>query len=294
MSPHYSLLFVIALIPIVGIHYSYAQYTSGPQVPSGFNTIEQYCSSGTCVTPNNWAAVTNNTDATNSINFNNETSQGVNGIPLPDSRLIGIQLSESCIKLEEQHIKSDCPTYDKLFFMDDTNEAYSGQWINDTWYHRIVPNISTIFVSNVNKYVVMVDPDPDYTARAKMIIIQPDNFTWINPDENGTNSRLIQHANRFITASCEGAIVAPNIWLINDTVHYLENGCTATGYNDTQIIHRIEIPFSWNNPYSSLHYSDYLKTIYHSSFLSVNQTGGNSLGDCIHFKCNYKDPYSNW
>ena len=151
---------------------------------------------------------------------------------------------------------------------------------------------------NLNPIVVMVDPDPDYTTISKMIIIQADNFTYINPGEGiGNNHTRNEYQNRFV-GNCEVATVAPIIPLINDTLHYLESDCKTTKYTDKVIIQTGNKPFDYSNPYSSLHHQAMLKQYGITIAGESHLMGGHTIkfGDCIHKKCNFIDPYKkpNW
>lgn len=225
------------------------------------------------------------------------TNQTSTGLYVSHSQMIGIQISQGCQIMEKNHIKSNCMTYDKIRNLDNTNPVYAGQWVNDTWYHRLAPHVRNHEVMNLNKFVVMVDPNPDFTTRAKMITVQADNFTWINPDDGvGNNHTRIEHANRIVT-DCSQATVAPYAWLINDTIQYLENGCTHTNYNDKILVKTGNTAFSLVNPYSTLHQDSYLKSIFHNhTFYNGNFTsGGIGPSNCItHYCAPVKNPYANW
>ena len=185
--------------------------------------------------------------------------------------------------MEKNHIKSNCLTYDKLKQFDNTNPVYAGQWVNDTWYHRLNPRVLNHEIMNLNNFVIMVDPNPDFTTTAKMIIVQSDNFTWINPNDYvGNNHTRIEHRDRNIS-DCSSAIVAPNIWLINDTINYFESKCKNTKYSDIVLFKTGNQPFSFDNPYSSLYYKN---------FVSYSKQTG--IPNCINHPCNLHTSKKNW
>lgn len=213
---------------------------------------------------------------------------------LSKSPMIGIQLSPTCLILIKNHMKTDCPTYDKLKPLDNTNPEWAGQWVNTTYYHRELPRVSNHYLMNTNPFIVMVDPDPNFTTIAKMIIIQSGNFTYINPYESvGNNHTRNEYNNRFVSG-CTTATVAPILSLIEDTVHYIESSCKITSYNEKVSVKTNDTPFDYNNPYSSLHLENYLKSLMHGHGSSVgNHTaGGLGLNNCINYKCDIKDPYA--
>ena len=277
----FPLLLAVMVISIVGLHNAYSISDSIP----GPNTIETYCSSGVCLTPHTYPQP-------NATQGFYPVGVAPGGSLLSASHLIGIQLSDSCLKLVKINATTNCPTYDKLRVFDNTNPLYDGVWVSKPYYHRLNPRVGNQYNIFTSHFVVMVDPDADYTTHARMIIIQPDSFTYINPNDIITNHTRTEYHDRFVT-SCESANVAPSLSLINDTVQYFENGCTNTSFNSTSKIKMKVTPFDYNNPFSSLHYLDYLKSIYHTGFTGVNQTGGSGLKDCIHHKCKYVDPFAN-
>jgi len=203
------------------------------------------------------------------------------------SPLIGIQNSQACMIMLKNHIPNKCITYDQITFLDNTNPLFAGLWIEKPYLHRADARVSNHYKFNMHPFVVMVDPNPDFEIRSKMIIIQSQNFTWINPDEISSNGIRIEHHNRFVS-NCSYALVAPDVALINDTVNYLENGCKSTNYNDIfKIVTHLK-PFSMNNPFASWHYSNYTRT---------HSLGGSGFGDCLRHHCvQPTDPYikSNW
>ena len=215
-------------------------------------------------------------------------------------RLIGIQLSPTCLTLIKNHMPTSCPTYDKLKPLDNTNPNWAGKWVNDTYYHRELPRVKNHWLMNPYNVTVMVDPDPNFTVIANMIIIQSNHFTYINPDELiGMNHTRNEYHDRFVS-SCSQATVAPDLFLIEDTLHYLENGCTKTAFNDKTTINTGNQPFNLNNPFSSLWHDYYLMQIFHNHKF-FNHPNGTSIGglgpsDCIIHQCNFKDPYKkpNW
>ena len=261
----------------------------GPQVPLGSSTITQFCSSGTCVTPGSNSGVIGDSNTTgNTFNFNNEANASSIGITLSSAHRLGIQLSESCITMFKAGFNDGCLNYLQIMKLhrDNTNGSFIEQWTNSSgYYHRVQTKIPYSVIYNPSSWEIMVDPDTDFTARSKMIIVEPKDFTWVNPDDNATNTYWLQHNSRYIQAPCDGGLVASNLKLLNDTISYIMNGCTITSFNDTQQNFRPDIPFSFDNPFASWHYSNYT---------SVNATGGLGLRDCIHFECKYKDPYANW
>lgn len=254
------------------------------------STQAKYCTNGVC-----------NTNTTSPY-FNEsigiyKVGQYPGGIKLYQTHKIGIQESKTCLTLLKNNMNSSCIPYDKLIHFDNTNPIWAGLWNQTGWFHRGPPLVKNHELANSHPYVVMVDPNPDFTTTARMIIVTDKNFSYINPDDKSNKgTTTIYHVDRFV-ANCELATVAPDISLINDTIHYLESDCTKTRYNDTRISSQPEISWQWNNPYSSLLQDSYLQSVLHGhkSFIKPNGTiTGGGLGPqlCINgHKCNYTDPY---
>lgn len=166
--------------------------------------------------------------------------------------------------------------------VDTTNKLISGMWINDTYYHRLPPKVLDHYRFTPNPWVVMVDPNPDFTTKARMVYVQSDNFTYIDPFEVVSGHTRNQYTNVFIDASCELATVAPNLFLINDTIQYMERSCTGPHYNATQkitlhdTVTDITKTQSWKNQ---------------NWYMQAKQVTKN----CITQKCKpLKDPNSKW
>lgn len=249
----------------------------GPVNPGSDNTIAQYCKTGVCVVNGSYYL-----NATKGFSlFGNATG----GIQRGNSTLYGIQLSDTCIKMEEKNIPSGCLNYSQMKFLDNTNPAYAGQWTNGTWYHRLAATTRQSWNFVTGKNVVMVDPDSDFAARAKMITVTNSGFTFINPGENVTNHIRTEYHDRWVSSDCTNAIVAPNLWLLNDTLHYLESDCTFTKYNGTSLA---------LTPFFQLQYHTVqMKTVNWLAHFAINGTT-KITQDCIiaTVKCNIpSDPY---
>lgn len=258
---------------------AYAQ-AAGPVVPGGNNTSMQYCRNSIC----SFAGQ----NYLNESNYNATIGQypvGLypNGVYSSHSFLIGIQESQTCDKLLQLHLHNNCIPYDKVKVFDNTNPVIAGQWVNDSgYYHRLAPRVLNHYKFNQNRFVIMVDPNPDFTAMARMVYLNDGNFTWINPDDNSSQGQLtITHLNRSVL-NCDTATVAPNLWLINDTIHYMESGCIKTSYNDTRFTYHAMQPFLMD--------TNNMKTVnWLSHFGNVTRTP-----DCITKKCDIQtDPFHN-
>ena len=242
-----SLIFVL-----VGIGHAYADYSPG----NGNTTLIQYCNNGTCSTP--------------SYDLANITKTGNFTRP----NLVGIIISQACIDSEINNITSSCITYDKLKNLESVNPMLQGIWVNTPYVHKEYPYFKGIWNYYTGPPVILLDPPSDFDKRARILTVQANPFIWHNPNDNATNTRLVQHVDRFIFSNCNEGIVSPDYSLIRDTALYMLSDCTNTRYNDTQIIHRTEIPFDLNT--MNVKTLDYM---HHWN----NRT--RITEDCIHFKC---------
>lgn len=265
---------------MAGIFFSLQPSYALDALPNPHSTIATYCSSGTCST----GGTQTSTNATM-----------ITSVSQKNSNHISIVESQTCLTLIKNHMNSTCIPYQNLKYLDTTNPVWAGIWVDTPYTHRLEPKVKNHFIFDGGKLTVMVDPNNDFIVNSKVITIQDKNFTWINPDDSSKGGiSTITHINRYVS-DCQTAIVAPIKPLIEDTITYLQSGCTKTSFNDTKIIIHKDIPFSWNNPYSSLHYQDQLKQLLHGhSLFSGNKTaGGLGPGNLINSKSSYHDPNHN-
>lgn len=203
--------------------------------------------------------------------------------------------SEICQKMIQNHINSTCPTDDKLIKYDTSNQHISGKFVT---INGITTRTNAQVINHYQFYTketVCVDcsgnlSDPDLF---KIIILEPHGFTFIDKYQVVPNNTWNSYSDRNMQG-CNTATIAYSDALLNDTISYLESECTKTSFNNNST-HTIQLhPFSFDNPTSSLHQINYLKSILHghSSTNTNNTAGGLGPGLCINGKtCNYKDPY---
>lgn len=235
------------------------------------STIQLYCQDGICHT----------TPVAKTPVKGKATISARQIIPT-QNKYIGIQQSQVCKNLITSKSESSCLGYLDLVPFDNTNPLWAGRWtMDDNYYHRLAPKIKNHYEFNNNTFVVMVDPNPDFANRARLITVTNENFTYVDQKDGSVGGiNMTSHINRFVDPSCRSATVAPIAWLVNDTVHYLESNCTKTLFNGNVTTTQKEIAWSYDNPYSSLHLKAMTDSIKHS--------GG--LGDCRYVKCP-TDPY---
>ena len=292
---------IIGCLSILLLPQSFAQVTN----PSTGDTVGTYCASGVCHTP---GAVINpvRPNVTIAIPVNNtvgtvKLTQSCIGdtcnkiTTLHQLGKIGIQLSQVCLSELKSHLNStDCLNYNDLKQFDNTNPLWAGLWVEVPYEHRLPPKIKNHENFNPNPWAIMVDPNADYTTSAKMIIVDT-HFTWTNQnDSSNMGLQMKSYQDRYVSPDCNEARVGPSLPLTEDTITYLESGCVTTNMNTTKITTQKEIPFSYNNQYSTLHLQSYLQSILHGhSSTNTNKTAG-GLGpqDCIRHTCSFKDPYA--
>jgi len=294
------------IIPLLGclsillIPSAFGQVTN----PSTGDTIAQYCSNGICHTLGGstvaFKANHTNTFTTNSANgsvslthicIQNQTCNKV--ITVNQLGRIGLQLSSVCQRMVMNHVNSTCLTYDTIKSLDNTNPLYAGQWVSVPYEHRLSPKIKNHENFNPNPWVIMADPNADFTSNARMIIVD-DHFTWTDQNDTAIGGLAMKsHADWYVSSDCTEARVGPSLNLIQEAINYIESNCSANPFNNTKTTYQKEIPFSYANPYSTLHYLDQLKSLLHGhSSDNTNKTAG-GLGpqDCIRHQCSYTDPY---
>ena len=294
---------LIGCLSIILIIPAYAQVTN----PSTGDTIAQYCSSGICHTPGGPTTIITRNSSSQQVPPQ-ASPIGIVKLSQPCignycSKLnettqlgkISVKLSQVCETLLKNNMSNSCINYKILRVVDNTNPLYAGQWVEQPWYHRLAPKIKNHEIFNNNPWAVMVDPNSDFAVNSKLITVEDGSFPWINQDDSSIGGLVIKtHVDRRVTSDCNEALVAPNLNLIKDTISYLESGCTTTTYNDTKLTYQKEIPFSYDNQYSTLHLQYYLKLIMngHSSGITNHTSGGLGPSLCINGKtCNFTDPY---
>lgn len=216
-----------------------------------------------------------------------------------ESNKIGVQLSQECITVLKHHMKTDCPTYQVLAIADNTTHGYYGKLVNDSngFVHRsktTAPNYYNVI--HEDHWIVAVDPTQQFIegSKTRMIIVMPPGTlsSFTNSDQSvGDNHTRIEYHDRYVDSGCKEARISYNYNLYMDTISYLESGCKSTTYIDHTIKQTGNKPVTLDNPFSSLHYTDYLKKLLNGHSIFRNNTSG-GLGpvNCISHQCSYADP----
>ncbi len=247
---------------------------------------------------NSFAITTPNTGIVNYTQISNYTQSFNNTsyVPINTIERIGIEESQTCLTLLQHSMANNCIPYEKVKKFDMGNPLVFGQWTDTPFTHRLSTRIHNTF-QFVLPNTVIVDPDADYIARSKNIVLQDGPFTWINPNDVITNHTRTEYHDVFV-AGCSQATVydaSYNLQLINDTIQYMLHDCQDVNFYKNHMMNFSLQVTAWdyNNPYSTLHHIQFLNTILHGHSLSSGNhtSGGNGPPDCIRHKCDYTDPY---
>jgi hypothetical protein len=169
--------------------------------------------------------------------------------PSPYTKIVGIVLSDGCIESIKHNVNSTCPDYKTLKQLDTSVELYSGMFVlTDGFYSRgESPYIDGYrWYDNDPTMRIIVDPPLDHRNRIKMITIENNFQTYFVPeiDNKLHNNTRTYHELRFVD-NCRYAQVSAMNWtkLVPDTVYYLRNGCTITGFDEMKIEIRDDTPW---------------------------------------------------
>lgn len=202
--------------------------------------------------------------------------------------LITIDLSNQCLALVKHNQTSECPTYKKILPYDNSNQMLSGKFVTtDNFFHRQLTNtINHWGLYAPGTWIVMIDPDYNAIIHSKEISLVP-SLTYIIKDQTvGSNHTRNEYHDRYVDPGCTSAEIVYSDFLLNDTIHYLESGCTITKYNETKIISTPnKTPIDYKNPFSSLRLQNQLKIIFNGKSQLYNENiptgGGLGPGNCI-------------
>jgi len=188
-------------------------------------------------------------------------------------KLIGIELSQSCITLNQLNdTTSPCPTYFDMLYLDSSNTDISGKFITaDGFFHRDKSPLheSWRWYDNTEKLYTILDPPHGMNDRIKMItlvpslqtytlnhdMVQHSKFELIDVMVNGTYSQKaisIQTQNqtqdygrylfhdRYIE-NCKNATISAKLWidLLPITINHLRNDCVDSQFDEREIIYTI-------------------------------------------------------
>ena len=179
-----------------------------------------------------------------------------------DAKLIGVELSKTCIAMAKTGFSS-CPTYEDLVSLDDSITEISGKFsFHDGWFHREKSNYVDSFraYDNDDKIRIIIDPPQNEAVRMKMIVIVS-NFGLYAETSFATKvvdgKRLM--GNERIINNCTTAQISADNWklLLPDTIFTFRNGCESAEIDD---VVEFEMPKTeidvWSSP--NIQYSQWL------------------------------------
>jgi|32_taG_2_1085360.scaffolds.fasta_scaffold00844_21 hypothetical protein len=155
-----------------------------------------------------------------------------------ENKFISIILSESCKRMIEYEIPTECPTYRELEAMfDNTFPNVSGGFVDKGYdIERENPKYS----NHWNYYkqlehwkIITVDPDVGMMRQSAVIEIQPNSFTYLENIKNTDKSRSYNSTGyeRYVwsdikyTDRCTKAIVAPDMDLVGQAINHFLKKC---------------------------------------------------------------------
>lgn len=152
------------------------------------------------------------------------------------AKLVGIELSESCIELVKLNSTS-CPSYEDLYSLDTSNQETSGGFsFHDGYFHREPSRYvnSWKYYYTEDEIRVIVDPHHELKQRIKMIVLENNlGYYALVSDIQTVNSTATIHRDRFID-NCDIATItaAKYLELIPDTIFTFRNGCQETNFDE--------------------------------------------------------------
>lgn len=283
--------FILSSIVVLFVFHAYESFAETPiPNPSTGDTLK-LCPNGICSTgivPTNIGF----NDSGYSSNYTSKVQAKFN--------ILAVILSPTC-----KIVNSGCPRYNEIAIDDQTDQRISGKFVLDKSGNlfRSQPPVknSWAFYQYNSKPAVCIDcfiPGGYADAVQLLTILPPTQHVWVSQDDLIDNKTATEYSGVYIP-DCNNAQVPYNYTTYIKVLHYMQNGCVGNlNLTSSKKIITPDIPWSYDNPYSSLHLTTYLKQINHNHLtLPGNHTvSGFGPGDCITKKCDYTDPYkkSGW
>jgi len=167
---------------------------------------------------------------------------------------IGVELSNSCLTAIKYNLKTKCPSYEDLYYLDSSNQIISGKFVTtDDFFYRnttVVRN-SWAWYSADQTQRIFIDPPAEMHNKIKMITLLPNFKTYYQQSDimrkytgNDTSSmqefdRVLYH-DRYVNINCSIATINADKWkiLLNDTINFMQNNCdeSATDIDIVEVI----------------------------------------------------------
>lgn len=179
-----------------------------------------------------------------------------------DAKLIGVQLSDTCITMAKLGV-STCPTYEDLVTLDNSIVEISGEFSDhDGYFHREKSGYQDTYraYDNDDTIRIIVDPPFNEAIRIKMITIESNLGYYA---DKGWATKLVDGqrvlAKDRVIRDCYTATVSADKheMLVPDTIFTFRNGCESSEIEDFETFDmpKTEIDI-WTSP--NLAYSQWV------------------------------------
>lgn len=160
-------------------------------------------------------------------------------------KVIALELSKACLLAVRAHIITDCPSYEAMATLDETDQKYFGKFVHNPYFHRTKPIINNpaILYKDVTDYHICVDcPKTTLTGSKIITFVTLKDFKWkSNTDSHVVNNTTYQYHNLKIT-NCDSVLMVYNRTLLDDVIRHLKSDCSTQLDFNPQI--KIVKPFS--------------------------------------------------
>jgi len=184
------------------------------------------------------------------------TKELLQEIQMYDAKLIGVNLSNSCIS--SGMMGGLCPTYEDLLSLDSSNQEISGGFsMYDGYFHREKSQFvdSFRFYDTEDTIRIILDPHQELSSRIKMITIENKFGFFTDAYDKKLEDGLRTMKKDRIINDCYTANISSENWrlLLPDTIFAFRNGCSNMEIDDT---------VKFNMPYTKLDKSSFTQIKY--------------------------------
>lgn len=149
--------------------------------------------------------------------------------PASQVKLLGIQLSKSCEMIP------DCLSYNDLLFLDSSDQRISGKLIteNGTTKRGSSPYLNSWRTyDNDETTRIFIDPPKGMADKIKMINIHYNFGIYFKPGDFTINNQTRTWSEGRYIDNCSIAYINSDLKLLQDTISYMQSGCTVTEYQE--------------------------------------------------------------
>lgn len=149
--------------------------------------------------------------------------------PASQVKLLGIQLSKSCEMIQ------DCLSYNDLLFLDSSDQRISGKLITENGITKRGPSPylnSWRAYDNDNSTRIVIDPPKGMADKIKMINIHYNFGVYFKAGDYTINNQTRTWSEGRYIDNCTTAYVNSDLKLLQDTITYMQSGCTITEYQE--------------------------------------------------------------